>query len=1408
MIDAKGVLKSLVLDLRRELEGKFDAEGAWQPGDLERRLAAIGVRRDRAPVPVDELPHLSVHDREARRVVDAFLRSRETAGQNGNAAVADFVREAAYGWANRLIALRCMEARGLIDEVILQKESYGGRSLQHQRLARKEPEKCSGEDDGLFAVLFHEFARRTAELPLLFNPSASEVALRPSVPSLKRCVALLSGTDKGQDCATDDVFTAADALGWAYQFWNTEEKTRVFTAAAGKGPDRKKHKIEGADLAPATCFYTDSYMVSFLVQNSLGALWMGMRPTSKLAESWKYYVRDADRPPAAARQVCEITFLDPACGSGHFLIEAFDLFYAMYVEEGVTTQPAEICTSILEHNLYGIDIDERAVQFAAIALVMKAKEKAPNFVPRRVNLVSTNIRLPAGKADLELFLDKHPEDAPLKPAILAIFEGLAHADELGSLLQIDEPVEKELRTLKARYETAGSPAQQALWSEYEKPVQGKLPLGVATYEAWQERVLARIQEHFSAEAHGSDLGAAFFGEAAAKGISLVDLLARRYDVVAANPPYMGSKNMGAVLKRHVERHFTAGKRDLYAAFILRCLQLTTDGGRVAIVTQQSWMFLGSFLDLRALDARKAPRAFRGVLLDTALEVLAHLGRYAFSDIGNAAVAPVMFVLQRGRPTPQHRLWACRLTAPRVSEEQAALLRGATQGSGSPLVSRPVQTRFLAVPASPICYWLRERFFDLLGGPTLGDVASVCQGLATADDPRFVRFTWEVSPDGWSLPTEARRWVPFEKGGGYGKWFGHQFWAVDWERGGARIRSTPGPRVQNEQHYFKAGSTYSYMASGSVGLRAMAEGTITCDLSAGVFPRQTMSSLAAVLNARLSSYIVRSITPKTQLRESYVSRIPLPERTPTELSGAEESCLALKRYLVALDPAERSFGIIPVASGSLAEALRRAVDDAEGVAAVLHTVEGHSEREVFAGYGIDGADLQAVLDETGTPAGWLPLVAGYDAMPQLPKGLEIPVRSLTRLSCEPRRTLSADEHARVAHRLRALYEAGPGAKVEDDAVATDDDDDDESESESPASGARVPIPVETYLEELSQKIELHPISVYWLLRELRDKNLAVCQSEFRRFAADYVSVLVLRLLGHRWPREVGAGVPAPPWVDGDGIIPLSDGTGERALLARVRDRIAEDFRADHALAIERELEEVFGRPLGTWLSTEFFKSHIVQFKKRPIAWQIESTPGIGTKRQGLRSVRKAPAFSCVVYYHRLDADLLPKLRTQYLGPLRASFQTELGGLETTKNRSADQDARRLELEDKLDELKSFDARVERVIVEGFLSSTFDFGANEPNDKWTSRDGRTPAPASRDVLMAQESRYDPDLNDGVRVNIAPLQRAGLLAANVLATKDVEQAIADRAEWRGDERRWCRDGKLPRPGWWVTTAEGAKV
>ncbi|MGE0769988.1 MAG: DNA methyltransferase, partial [Hyphomicrobiaceae bacterium] len=732
----KKILKSVTLELRHLLEGRYDSAGAWEPGDLEQRLAAIGVRRDRASLPIDELSHLSAEDKHARKVVDAYLKLREDSGVKRTEAIADFVRETAYTWANRLLALRCMEARELIDEVITQKEAYGGRSLEHHRLAQRQPELCAGEDDGLFAVLDKVFRDQAARLPMLFDPHAPGVALRSSPAAIKDCFALLSldpetlrkyririKEDENADADAEPAnpFVAPDALGWAYQYWNTEEKDRVFERVRTV----KGAKIAGADIVPATQLYTEDYMVKFLVQNSLGATWMGMYPESKLSGGWEYYVKDADRAPVERKPVSEIRFLDPACGSGHFLLEAFDLLYTMYEEEGELTEPEAICDSILTKNLFGIDIDPRAVQIAEVALWMKAAERSVDYHGVPSNLVAATASHLKGEAWVE-FLAGFEREPSVARVLRKFAQTMADIDEVGSLARPDEDLREIIRQEHATWERQVRERKETnfLFPEMnEAALQGQLPFNEISDEDFGDRLFYRARaaiDAFTERAReAGDFEDQLLGSETRSGFRLVDVLSRRYDVIAANPPYMGSGNMSSAIKSHVDRVLKPGKSDLYAAFIVRNLQLVSVDGRVAMVTQQSWLFLKSFLSLRIT---RTTGVVGGLLGATSIETIAQLGRYAFAEIGNAAVAPVLFVLRSNPPLNTHRIWACRLSAPRPAAEQARLLSEACCGRNMESASSgnrftPLQVAFCALPEGQLLYWLSDKCISLLKGRT-------------------------------------------------------------------------------------------------------------------------------------------------------------------------------------------------------------------------------------------------------------------------------------------------------------------------------------------------------------------------------------------------------------------------------------------------------------------------------------------------------------------------------------------------------------------------------------------------------------------------------------------------------------------------------------------------------------------
>jgi hypothetical protein len=1578
----KRILKSVTLELRHLLEGRCDNAGAWQPGDLENRLASIGVRGDREPRPADEL-RLSTEDRHARRVVDAYLKLREEAGVPRADAVAEFLRETAYTWANRLIALRCMESRELIDPVILQQEPYGGRSLEHHRLAQRQPELCAGEDDGLFALLDKVFREQAERLPMLFDPQSPGIVLRPSPAAIKDCFGLLSLNSeilrkyririKEDENAIADTeppnpFVVPDALGWTYQYWNTEEKDRVFE----KVRTVKGAKISGADIVPATQLYTEDYMVKFLVQNSLGATWMGMHPESRLQDGWEYYVRDADRAPIQHKPVREITFIDPACGSGHFLIEAFDIFYAMYQEEGELTEPAEICSAILSQNLFGIDIDTRAVQIAEAALWMKAAERASDFSGAATNLVAATASHLKGPA-WEEFLAGFKNEPSVARVLCRFAKTMEHIDEIGSLAR---PAEDLAEIVKSEHNTWEEQIRVQEGSNFLFPelradaLSGQLPFQEISDEEFGYRLMNRARfalDAFTVRARESgDFDDQMIASETLAGFRLLELLGGKYDVVAANPPYLGFRKMTGFAHTFLKKEYPRSCYDLYAVFIERSLELACDGGRMAIVTMHSYMFVPSLSGLREM-----------LVNDHELEMIAHLGAGAFDELGDHAPA-VLTICVKGRFTDTSDRTLCIIPYDAERNKSRLLL----QKKGRFEISK---TQFSKLPGTPFAYSLPRQLVELFTKhPLLGRRIDYRNGMFTSNNPRFVRQFWEC---------RSKRWRPYFKVPTSERWYVPTQYFVDWNNNGDRLKSYSLDRnstytfnIVNERYFFRPG--FVLKATGSMGpcAKILDPGQI-CDIeSTGIFcDLHEHAELLFLHNSRLAIALLHVLNPTPHFYIADLERLPYVQASTHHQNTFDVLLMEIvlrKRELHRLELDGLDFAPTRLGGGSFRTLAAR--EQTVKMHAGLHIaiIEACAESLIMEMYKLDEESAGYVRRTAGIPVGLLPLcekdLVSFSSVPSASSALSRIVNNfLPQLPCQAE---AYDKQLTTAF-LKAAYEANDSQKFtfEDVRQSTNDVSDEPAEDDIQS----VKCPHETFLQEASEHVSLNPISVHTILVngiESEGWRSPLAEAEV---TAAICSTVALRLLGHLWPKQIEVGDAAPSWADSDGIIPITALAGEPTLAARVEERL----RTDEIEA--SDFIEIMSKPLEAWLATEFFKHHTKQFKKRPIAWQVQSS--------GF-TARSTPAIACLLYYHKLDSDLLQKVR-KLAEDLRKTRETELRGIISIKSdaRSERQENRRVELEDAIVELQRFDATLETVAATGFgpdslrpvlrqnaindamlvlkcrwlhrlnqlvtkgpldrwlrvasetdlhpnfsswiadaLSSLDHFCARvapqppdqeklvddptaadlaaliaaeaetmfttslrlacdvwwkpfhetviqpvkdqvkelkeeqkqsearlkadtekEPSvvrelkarvkelkaeikklnaeidkkaglaqgvrnlieawrssepatwgdwlseqplfDQISSLDDRRTPPNTIAAFVAQESLYAPDINDGVRVNIAPLQKAGLLPADVLAAKDIPKAIADRAEWRSDERRWVREGKLPQPGWW---------
>lgn len=1383
----KDLMRTLVIELRHILVGTVASDGAVMRGDLDRELERLGIAPDGTIVPFDVLANPTPSERQAYRVAVTQLEASEKA-QRASIRM-EIVERAAYSWINRLLALRAMETRGLIEETLRNNPEYDAIPEALFILRQTDPGRASGADGGRWAVLEDACVAQATALPGLFALNDPATALRPSTPALMRCMALVGGTVEGFTLADSDAaFADPDAIGWAYQFYQEEAKAAIYAKLSRGGKVSTR-----SEIAAATQLFTEPYMVKWLLQNSLGRSYHEIYPDSALPATWEYYIKLDQLDTSTNFNLASLSVLDPCMGSGHFLREAFDMLVAMYREQFQTLSATEVADRILSHHLYGIDIDPRAAQLSALTLYLRAwelvrderrKERKPGpsiFTPPAMNLATTPTSLSEGA--LQRHLRRHPQDMPLKPLLEGIFAGLEQADMLGSLLRPKEYLDHAITELQRPHtiHLDFDPAEAELRRTITE-MANRNPAGL------RQMLLDRIAETFKAEAGNiDDVSAALFGREAERGVRLLQLLDHRYAIVVTNPPYMGSKNMDTLLKKYVENYYPSGKRDLYAAFILRCLELCRSGGRVVMVTQKSWMFLRSFAELRAvadnnLKETNKQSKFSGLLRETTIEALAHLGRYAFSEIGNAVVAPILIVLKLTTPKLYDQIWACRLTAPRPAEEQDALLKKVVRlGQSKGMLFSPKQNEFLAIPETPIVYWVCDRILSILKisqriNAGNNKIAGVHIGLCTGNNDRFIRYTWEVL-------SNITRWPFCARAGRFQKWWGLNYSHAAWRIGETEYLETSGSRVNNSDKYFQPGVTYGLMSNGAMGARLFWGDELFEQASVGVVPTADVTPIGflALLNNRVVSYLLRVMTQDIKFNAGYVENLPY-ERPSSSVCRVANACVRLKVILVSCDPIERSF----VGDNSFVTV------PFFQVATLLHALEGLVEEDAVKCYDLSPSDLSSIIEETGTPAGWYPLIVDYDTLPALPADLDLPSLPQELFDyLETHECIQPDEKelARIKANLRMLYEAGPGAKNVEQEEADETTADDEG-GEEISSGAHIPIPTETFLEELSVKMHLHPISIYWLLQELKAEG-ARCKLEEQRLLEDRLSVLVLRLLGYRWPRQIEAGEPVPDWANRDGIIPLVSGTSKAPLAEQLRARLRAEDGELHAQQTETLLAELMNMSLEEWIRKRFFPRHVSQFKYRPIAWHLVSTPVNNSKKKRGGSQR-GPAFECFLYYHACAGDALARIRTQYVEPLIRAERQRMEDASLLQDETVSVLAH-----DRIRELEAFVEELRLIEEQGFACPELDkIIAEEPLDRW-SGDGYLP-PASRDELLHSEQAWHVDINDGVRINIAPLQLASILATDVLKAVDAKKALADRARWRADERRWVRDGKLPRCGW----------
>jgi hypothetical protein len=713
----------------------------------------------------------------------------------------------AYTWFNRLMALRFMDANGytspkVVTPVvgkspeILQNALSGqideNLKINRQRLNDLLDGKvviADAQTEAFKMLLIASCNQWHTAMPFMFERISdyTELLLPDDLLSENSIITDIRNGMSDDDCGQEEL------IGWLYQFYIADKKDDVFEGL------KKNIKITAENIPAATQLFTPRWIVRYMVENTLGKLWLTLKPNSKLRQFMPYYIEapegNAPAPlPEGIKGVTDITFLDPCQGSGHVLVYAFDLFTKIYEEEGYNTN--EIPALILEHNLFGIDIDERAAQLAAFALTMKARSYFPRFLrkPIQPNVIALeNVNEETIRQSIKLTITINgTKISEYKELSLNL---LTQADNFGSLIQINP---EEVDALQMN--------EGSIWQA-------------------QQQILK----------------------------SQAQYLSRKYHCVVTNPPYMGSRNMNETLKEFLQSYYSDTKRDLFSAFIERCKSFCCEMGLYSLINQHSWMFTNDFFNFRCR-----------FLKEQQLVNVIHLGSGLFDEISGEVVQSVSFSIQNKKATTTSiPFYDC--TAGRGSETKSNLFIV----NKSPFIRK--QSDFEVLETKSFAYWISPSTAELIKKvKKLSDFADVTQGLATSNNERFLRLWHEVSFNKIEFYRKqnthsSKKWFPYNKGGGYQKFYGNNDFICNWENDGYEIKHFFGPNgklrsaIRNEGYYFREGMTFNL--TGGFSVRYKENGFIFDVQGSSIFSNsENLYPLIGLLNSKIVQPLLRITNP--------------------------------------------------------------------------------------------------------------------------------------------------------------------------------------------------------------------------------------------------------------------------------------------------------------------------------------------------------------------------------------------------------------------------------------------------------------------------------------------------------------------------------------------------------------------
>lgn len=922
-----------VLDIRRLIQQAFD-----------NRFSRMGLRKE-AALPVEQIP---TEHQEKRRKLDELMSSHLSELGDYEEARQAVINECVFTLFNRIAAIKVMESKELFPEIITRRKENAGRSFEHNVWLENHPEERNAEREGLKHFLSDQFDNLGEHIPLYRNDYP--YALLPTADELNEIIEQFNAIEEDADCGAD-VWKGDDILGWLYENFNAVEKEAL---------KQSGEKTEYNKVSLQSQVYTPQWVVKFLVDNTLGKAYMEMFPDSCIKE--KYQIANIPKHQVHhPKDLRQMRLLDPACGSGNFLIYAFSLFYDLYVDQMENYERdysrRDIPKMIVENNLFGVDLDERAAQISQIALFIKARELGGHrsHWPSYTNVVSTHFFLDDYEKVKDTFETIDNLDESKRNIMRLIWGDLSNAYKFGSLVRVDETLDKILPN-DANHNLFAQEQMEDMFSFKQQ---------------FMNQLRQKVNEL-------GELGSNAYTLAKTNdAISFLEIIANEYDVVVANPPYTDSGDFGTELKAFIEENYKKPLKfnsNLYACFIKRCCELAGDDGKVGMIHPHTFMFIKTFENVRKF-----------MLEQTHINVMVDYGLDRVNLFGPGILLDATFYTLDMNIKDKTAGIYFNITANQQEKFKKGSLAQAysdyLNGQPNDRVYTLPQSKLKGIKSYPFIYWISDEFREKFGSEDLDNTIYIRQGGATGNNERTLRYFWEVDKNKISEDSNVKKeYVFYPKGGPFRKWYGNNWIVIAYHNPTMYdYLKSHGNRLPSESFYLQEGVTYCSSGSRGCSFRYMPSNQVISGAGPGIYPSDKFDDIyyyLGFLNSTLSTYLLECLNPTVNVTQGDIKRVPfaVPSKTQqTTIHNLSKQNSNLREKLCHYSIIEPHYESTPLSAKlDIIISLISFYNKENALLTQILINESIINKIVFEVYELSEHDKQMVLDKEGIPVGDLPV----------------------------------------------------------------------------------------------------------------------------------------------------------------------------------------------------------------------------------------------------------------------------------------------------------------------------------------------------------------------------------------------------------------------------------------------------